>query len=260
MPTPTLDRITVYPIKSLDGVTCDRATLVKNGGLSHDRTYALVAADGRFVNGKRTATVHGLALSMNLETNRATIGVRGTDQSVSGHVDDHRDRFEAWLSTYFDREVSLEKQSEGGAPDDTDASGPTVVATTTLAEIASWYDLSVSNVRRRFRANLELGGCPPFWEDQLYGDPGTAKPFTIGETTFAGTNPCQRCVVPTRDPDTGEATPAFRTRFVTRREETLPEWATREQFDHFFRVTVNTTVPESDWGNEIHVGDRVTVL
>ncbi len=256
---PTLDRITVYPIKSLDGVTCDRATLVENGGLSHDRAYALVDAAGTFVNGKRTATIHRLALSMDLEANRATISVRGTDRAVSGHLDDHRDRFEAWLSSYFERDVSLEKQPAGGAPDDTEASGPTVVSTATLAEIASWYDLPVANVRRRFRANLELGGCPAFWEDRLYAEPGTAKPFEIGPTPFAGTNPCQRCVVPTRDPDTGEATSEFRTTFITRREATLPAWANRAQFDHFFRVTVNTTVPESAWGKEIHVGDSVTV-
>ncbi|MFC6991787.1 MOSC domain-containing protein [Haladaptatus sp. GCM10025707] len=267
MTTPRLDRLTVYPIKSLDGIDCEAATLVENGGLEHDRQYAIVDEAGHFVNGKRTASIHRLRLSMDLETNRATIRRHGSDQTtaraavnaVTGHLDDHRDRFESWLSAYFERPVALEKQAAGGFPDDTEASGPTVISTETLFSIASWYDLPVENVRRRFRANLELGSCPAFWEDHLYGPPGSECPFEIGDVAFAGTNPCQRCVVPTRDPDTGESTPDFRKTFVNRREASLPDWANREQFDHFFRVMVNTTVPETEWGKQLSAGDTVSL-
>ena len=55
-----------------------------------------------------------------------------------------------------------------------------------------------------------------------------------------GTNPCQRCVVPTRDSLTGAASSGFATEFARRRAATLPPWADRRRFDHFYRLTVNT--------------------
>jgi uncharacterized protein len=128
-----------------------------------------------------------------------------------------------------------------GFPDDTDAPGPTLVSTATLAAVASWFPgLSVDETRRRFRANLEIAGVEPFWEDGLVGPPGTAVPFQIGETRWLGVNPCQRCVVPTRDSATGAATPLFQKTFANRREAALPPWAAREQFDHFYRLAINT--------------------
>ena len=47
-------------------------------------------------------------------------------------------------------------------------------------------------------ANLEFATAEPFWEDRLYGLAGSVVPFQIGTARLAGTNPCQRCVVPTR--------------------------------------------------------------
>jgi uncharacterized protein YcbX len=82
----------------------------------------------------------------------------------------------------------------------------------------------------------------------------------VGGVELRGANPCQRCVVPTRDPDTGEEHPGLRERFVAERERTLPEWAERSRFDHFFGMAANTVVPESEWGEELRVGDRPAVL
>ncbi|MFC7176929.1 hypothetical protein [Halosegnis marinus] len=72
-------------------------------------------------------------------------------------------------------------------------------------------------------------------------------------------NPCQRCAVPTRDPDTGEETPGFRERFVERREATLPEFAARGRYDHYFRLMVNTRVPRETVGERVAVGDGIEV-
>ena len=65
--------------------------------------------------------------------------------------------------------------------------GPTVICTATLVEVTSWYPgLALEQVRLRFRANLEFGGVPAFWEDQLM----TAKPgrvrFQIGDDIADG--------------------------------------------------------------------------
>ena len=49
---------------------------------------------------------------------------------------------------------------------------------------------------RRFRTNFVFSGGSPFQED-------TFKNFKIGDVDFIGVKPCARCVLTTRDPDTG---------------------------------------------------------
>ncbi|NDC55027.1 MAG: molybdenum cofactor biosysynthesis protein, partial [Planctomycetia bacterium] len=51
---PTLDRITLYPVKSLDGIDVETARVLPSGALEHDRRWRLVDLDGRVVNAKRT--------------------------------------------------------------------------------------------------------------------------------------------------------------------------------------------------------------
>src|SRR5581483_2540325 len=95
-----------------------------------------------------------------------------------------------------------------GFPDDLNAPGPTVISTATLRTVASWFPgLTVDDMRLRFRANLEIDGVEPFWEDRLYGEQGESVTIRIGRVTIEGVNPCQRCVVPTRDPSTGHIVP-----------------------------------------------------
>jgi hypothetical protein len=126
--------------------------------------------------------------------------------------------------------------------------------------VATWFDgLAPGEVRRRFRANLEIDGVEPFWEDRLYSDEGGAVRFQVGDVVLDGTNPCQRCVVPTRSSETGERYDEFARIFESRRYETLPYWATRSRFDHFYRLAVNTRPVPGKEGT-IRVGDEVTIL
>jgi len=52
---PTLDLITLYPVKSLDGVDVPEAHVLPSGALEHDRRWRLVDMEGRVVNAKRTS-------------------------------------------------------------------------------------------------------------------------------------------------------------------------------------------------------------
>ena len=113
----------------------------------------------------------------------------------------------------------------------------------------------MENLRSRLRTNLEFSGTPPFWEDGLYGSPVAGRSFTIGQVTVQGMNPCQRCVVPTRDPSTGMVTPQFQKTFVTQRKASLPNWADRQAFNHYYRLAVNTRIPASEGGKRLKVGD-----
>ena len=150
----------------------------------------------------------------------------------------------AWIGALLGRQVSVQCDDDGGFPDDALAPGPTIVSTATLAAVAAWFPgLDVDAVRRRLRANVEVDGVPPFWEDGLYGAAGDRVGFHIGAAAFEGTNPCQRCVVPARDPQTGEPLAAFAQRVAEKRAATLPPWADRTRFDHYYRLAVNTRAP-----------------
>lgn len=258
---PTLIRIAVFPIKALDPVEVESTSIVEGGALAHDREYAMFDQHGRYINGKRNAKVHLLRSSFDAEFRVVTLRVEGTQEQHRFDLNRKHPELEAWLSLFFDQPVSVRRNAAGGYPDDTDASGPTLISTATLREIASWLPgLSAERLRRRFRANLEIDGVPAFWEDQLYSDRRHIVQFRLGEVLFEGVNPCQRCVVPTRDPFTGEVYRDFQKIFAQRRKATLPAWANPERFDHFYRLTVNTRIPHASWGRALRLGDEVHIV
>lgn len=256
---PCLSKIIIYPVKSLEGQVLPAVRVLRSGALADDRRYALMDAEGRYVNAKRFARIH--LLRSTFDSRRGTLTLREPQRGpTTFHINDDRAALGQWVSEFFGFAVSLQENSVAGFPDDTDSPGPTLISTATLAEVASWFPgISVDQMRVRLRANLEIGGVPAFWEDQLYGLAGSRLRFQIGEVNFDGINPCQRCVVPPRDPLTGESYPGFSNTFRQRREQTLPEWAERSRFNHFYRLAINTRVPESEAGKSLRAGDAVVL-
>jgi hypothetical protein len=106
---------------------------------------------------------------------------------------------------------------------------------------------------------LEIGGVPAFWEDRLFEREDRLVRFQIGDVSFLGVNPCQRCIVPTRDALTGESYSDFQKIFIAKRKETLPSWVDRSRFNHFYRLSVNTQIPPSEAGKVLQIGDRIKV-
>jgi hypothetical protein len=255
---PRLARILVYPIKSFDGTAVDEVRVLPSGALEHDRRFALFDAEGQVVNGKRTSDMHQLRSRFDLNAGRVALsgGARSGDFSLASD----RGQIEEWLAAFFGFPVRLEENATAGFPDDTVAPGPTVVSAATLAEVSSWFDeLAFEEIRRRFRPNLIIGGVEPFWEDRLYSEEGQFVRFQVGKLTLEGVYPCQRCVVPTRSSETGERYGEFGKIFEARRYETLPYWATRSRFDHFYRLAVNTR-PIAGATGTIYVGDDVRIV
>ena len=257
---PRLSRITIYPLKSFDGLVVEEARVLSNGALQHDRQFALVDPSGMFINAKHAATVHGLQLQLDPVGRSLTARRRSHTETVCWNIDSQSSALERWLSNYFELEVRLIEEPNGGFPDDTEATGPTILSAATWSAIAEWFPgLTVENVRDRFRANLEVEDAAPFWEDHLFQTDATPLPFCIGSVLFSGTNPCQRCIVPTRDPATGEVWSGFAHQFATMRAEQLPTWAARERFNHFYRLTTNTRLIERRDGT-LRVGDDVRLV
>jgi hypothetical protein len=248
-----LGRITIFPIKSLDGVDVPEARVLASGALEFDRQFALVDADGRFVNGKRTEAVHRIRAEFDLA--QSLVRFNGKVEFSLRH--DQRE-ISQWLSTALGIACGLAENPSHGFPDDTQSPGPTVISTATLAEISSWFPgLTLDESRRRFRANLEIDGVEALWEDRLIGSADTHVPFQIGDLQWLGVNPCQRCVVPSRASTSGEATPSFQKTFATERERRLPAWAPRDRFNHFYRLAVNTRLATGQPPGRIAVGDPV---
>lgn len=261
MSGPRLARLTVYPLKSLDGKSVSSARFAGPGGLADDRIYALVDEDGEYVNGKAEPAVHRLRSGFALDSHRLTI--RDVDDFPSNArsftLPEDFPAAEDWFGTYFGYPVTLQREPLGGFPDDTTHPGPSVISTATLETVASWYDeISTDEMRRRLRANVEIDGVPAFWEDRLFADHGEVVRFRIGDTILDGVNPCRRCIVPARDPDTGDETPGFRERFIEQRRETKPDWTDSDRFDSDYRVMVNTRVLDKE--ASLTVGDSVEIL
>jgi uncharacterized protein len=256
--TPRVARLSIFPCKSFDGVAVDSAELTARGGLRHDRRFAVVDSAGRYVNGKTEPRVHGLRVTYDATLSVATFTNADTGERQTFRLAADGAALAAWLSPIFGRPVSLRRNDDGGFPDDELAPGPTIVSTATLSAVASWFPgLDVDSVRRRLRTNIEVDGVPAFWEDGLFGGADETVQFRIGDIELAGTNPCQRCVVPSRDPQTGEALPAFAKHVAARRAATLPVWAERARFNHFYRLAVNTRVLVAQAGRTLRVGDTV---
>jgi len=236
------------------------ARVLRSGALEGDRGLAFFDADGKFVNGKRFAKIHLLRSKYDPFTHELSLGRAETGITAAFHVDDQREKIETWLTEYFGQPVFLRRNTEVGFPDDLDCPGPTVISTATLGEVASWFGLETQQMRLRIRANIEIGDVPAFWEDQLYGVKDSLLRFRIGDCLFDGNNPCQRCVVPPRDPFTGINNPEFAKIFARKRQETLPSWAEKSRFNHFYRLSVNTKVPDGEAGKVIRVGDELEIL
>lgn len=101
--TPRLARITVHPRKSLDPVYPEHTTVVENGGLEHDREYAMVDDDDVYVNGKRTDAVHRLRASYDEDINYVSLRRQEKPEAAAGtfHLEGDRRALDEWINKYL---------------------------------------------------------------------------------------------------------------------------------------------------------------
>ena len=257
--SPFVADLRVYPVKSLPATVMTVVNVLPSGALEFDRRWAFVDETSRFWNGKRTPRIHALECRLNPETREIEFAERG-GSLLRWCVGSDPAPLEAWFGERLEGRALLRENSDTGFPDDLESPGPTVISTASLEEIASWFPgLDAAEVRHRLRANIEIGGVPAFWEDQLFGAAGELRPFQLGAVTLGGVNPCARCVVPTRDSQSGAIWTGFQKAFAQRRQATLPAWSPADRFNHFYRASVNTRLVDGA-GKQIRVGDQVTLL
>ena len=257
---PILSRITIYPVKSLDGVSLEKAMISEGGCLLHDREYAIMDGKGNFVIGKTNPLVHTLRSTIDFE--EETISFRKQDETIwfTFHLQHEKAGIETYLSDYFGTPVYFLKDSTGRFLDVPDISGATLISESSLKTVSEWYDLNMEETMRRFRATLEIEGVPAFWEDRLFSGDGRAVEFRIGDVTFFGMSPRARCVVPTRNPVNGKVTHAFPKTFAKHRAASVPEWSSLDEFGHHYFLSVDCQIPSGEIGKWIERGMEVTIV
>lgn len=256
----TLERITVYPIKSLEGINLDSAEITPGGSLKYDREFAFMDEDGKFINGKRYGQIHLLRSLYYLDETLVEFSIEREGFKTLLHLEKEKPGIEKFFSEFLGKKISFQQNKQNGFPDDSLACGPTVVSLASLQEVAQWFpDISTEELYKRFRPNLLLNNTPAFWEDNLFGKKGEEKLFHIGKIKFFGMNPSARCAVPTKNPKNGETIPFFQKHFSEMRKVTLPDWASLSQFDHYYRFCLNTKIPEAEIGKTLFVGETISL-
>lgn len=214
--------LVVYPIKSCGGVELGRAR-VERRGLERDRRFMLVDEQGAFVTQREEGRLALTRLSLVDGVLRVTaegqqplaqpaaptagerVRVRVWDDDTEGLV---QPEASAWFSRFLGRPVRLVYMPPdvrrpvdpryGEAEDEVgfaDGFPLLLLSEGSLEELARRMGRSVE--MRRFRPNLVVTGASPHAEDGW-------RRFRVGALTFRAVKPCSRCLITTRDPDTGE--------------------------------------------------------
>lgn len=229
-----LTKINIFPVKSLDGYSPESA-IVEKQGLQYDRRWMITEPNGMFMtqrNKGRMALLKAVVENGILSIFEKENPQNGIFLLVSSLIHEFVDA-KIWddhvVSTLVSREANtflsdfLHKKCQlvtmpattirrvdpnYNTGDDivsfADGYPFLIIGEASLAELNSKIEerntssdpLSTNMSMRRFRTNFVFSGGQPFEEDAYTN-------FKIGDVDFLGIKPCARCVLTTRDPDTG---------------------------------------------------------
>ncbi|MFS4493504.1 MOSC domain-containing protein [Maribacter sp. 2308TA10-17] len=262
MKAPYISKIRLYPVKSLDPVEVNEAEIGIRS-LKHDRAFAMVAEDRRYVNGKRTGRVNQLGTTYDLDKRLISLTPTASGITQTFELREGNKELNGYLENYFKIKLKLYHRTKGELMDIPGASSVTILGEASLQSLHA--DLSghtLEDLRLRFRANLELSGTSPFWEENLFETPGTGVRFKVGDDVeMIGISPRARCNVPPRNPLTGETDKSFVKNMIKSRANSLPEDSTLSTHgEHLYYLSVNTYLSESEVGKLITLGDTIEII
>ena len=219
-----ISQLIIYPIKSLGGISLDRAQ-VTDRGFQHDRRWMLVNEDNGFITQR---TVPSMALI------HVAVGVNGLHVTSRLHpstlfvpLDNRLPEFadvyiwedtckaqfvsheaDAWFTAALQipcrlvympdttaRATDPEYAPEGSITSFADAFPFLLIGQASLDELNSRLELALP--MDRFRPNIVFTGGSPYQEDEL-------KEFSVRDIRFRGVKLCARCPIPTIDQATAE--------------------------------------------------------
>ena len=216
----------IYPIKSCRGLALTTAN-VKRRGLEHDRRWMIVDAHGRFITQRShsilaqlnvlpdarglTLEFGGLKLRVNIPTqNRLDVSVWSSTVNALVADDKANGALSEWLGqavrlVYMDAAATRPTNPEWAQGYETSfADGYPVLVTNTASLAAINEHIQQAGHQpigmARFRPNVVIETDVAWAEDSW-------TRLQIGEVMLELVKPCTRCVVTTRDPQTGEPRP-----------------------------------------------------
>jgi uncharacterized protein YcbX len=206
-------RISIAPVKSL-GLLHPDEVMLRQGGVVGDRRFWLCDERGALYGGKRDGTMLRIRPAWDESTRRLTLTfpdgerVEGVVQ-LGDRVDaelyrrprpSHRvlGPWEEAISRHVGRPLTL-LWADDGAVDRTPQGGTvSLVSRASLERLREETGVDDPIDGRRFRMLFEIEGVDEHEEDEWIG-----KEVRIGEATVVFNGDIGRCVVTSRDPDTG---------------------------------------------------------
>jgi uncharacterized protein len=218
-----LSAITLYPVKSLAGISVTRWPVTKTG-LQYDRKWMLVDNSGQFLSQRKlppmaliktTLTDNHLILSASgMEDLSLPLTPADGDIIYSTIWDDECDaqrvsqQADQWLSSFLNQDCRMVYQPDemirqvdphyGRRTDNvafSDGFPFLIISENSLVSLNREMQLNLPMTR--FRPNLVISGCPAYAEDSW-------REISIGAIDFRLPKPCSRCAIPTIDPDTAQ--------------------------------------------------------
>jgi uncharacterized protein len=208
-------RISIAPVKALALVHPEEVEIGPQGVVG-DRRFWLRDATGRLFNAKREGRLIGIRPEWD-ESSRRLALVFPDGVSVDGVVElgeeidavmygaprPSRRVVGPWqdaISDFVGRPLELLWSNDGGADRLVDGGTVSLVSRASLERLREELGVSAPVDGRRFRMLFELDGLGPHEEDTWIG-----RPVQIGEAEIVVNGDVGRCVVTSRDPDTGIA-------------------------------------------------------
>lgn len=207
----SVSRLSVTPVKGL-ALHHPDSIRVERDGVPGNREFFLVDARGSLFNaakhgpimrirGEYDANGDRLALHFpdgRVVEDRVRLGEAAPTNFWGRRVDGRfvDGPFGEALSSSIGRPVRLVRADDRGGAFDVQV--VTLLSEASVAELARQADADGLD-GRRFRMLLELAGCEPHEEDTWAG-----RRFDVGSATIRVGGPVPRCVITTKDPDTGE--------------------------------------------------------
>jgi uncharacterized protein YcbX len=260
MGQPFVSGIRIHPIKSLDPLQVTGAEIGIRS-LRYDREFAILEESGRFVNGKLTGRVNELKAEYDLPNQRVSLSLRGESDGFEFELKEKNLALDKFLSDFFNAKVTLIQGTHGELMDIPGTSSATMVSEASLKSLENnSKNNTLDDLRLRFRANLEIAGVSAFWEEQLFGLPGTGIRFMVGNVEMIGVSPRARCNVPPRNPFTGELDKSFVKRMIQYRLKSLPCNSQLRGYGSLYFLALNIYIPETEKGKVVSVGDLIKIV
>jgi uncharacterized protein YcbX len=208
--------ISVAPVKGL-AIAQREEVLLEPSGVREDRRFHLIGADGRLLNGKQLGELMRVAAVWDEETR--TLELRFPDGSIVsavialgapvttnfyGRAVEGRIVAGPWadaLSSFVGRSLRLVQPVEPNGGLDRGGGAVTLLSTGSLEAMREAAGANGPVDFRRFRMLFGVEGVGPYEEDSWLG-----RRVRVGEATALLRGNVGRCIVTSRDPDTGART------------------------------------------------------